>query len=135
MYRGFQRYAFPSLKPLVQGDPVRRPVGGEDLADQVLAWHRAPHARVARGVPVVAHHEVVPGRHLGGTVTLHGDAPVLLDVGLLQALAVDVDIAVAAEQPQLDRVARQPDQALDERPTCTALDSRERRRLEDDDLT
>src|SRR4029079_14839940 len=57
---------------LMQRDAVRRPVGGEDLADQVLARHGAPHPRVARGVPVVPHHEVVAGRHLGRAVALDG---------------------------------------------------------------
>ena len=42
------------------GNAVRRPVGREDLADQVLARHRPPLARVAGLRAVVAHHEVLP---------------------------------------------------------------------------
>src|SRR5439155_23793544 len=43
-------------------DPRGRPVGREDLADQVLFRDAPPLARVARRVAVVAHHEVVPRR-------------------------------------------------------------------------
>src|SRR6185295_15501724 len=35
------------LASSVEGDPVRRPVGREDLADQVLPRHQAPAAGVA----------------------------------------------------------------------------------------
>src|SRR5207253_10249133 len=44
---------------LAEADPVRRPVDGEHLADDVLPRDRSPLARVARLHPVVAHEEVL----------------------------------------------------------------------------
>src|ERR687887_1078926 len=58
----------------VEGDPARRPVRGEHLADQVLLRDEAPDARVAGRLPIVAHHQVhvlrnarvrVPRREVG----------------------------------------------------------------------
>src|SRR5438477_3719463 len=48
-----------AAKRLVKRNPAGRPVGREDLADQVLLRDEAPHTRVARRLPVVAHHQVV----------------------------------------------------------------------------
>src|SRR5262249_21738269 len=45
---------------LANGHAAWRPVGREDLADQVVFGDRPPGARVARGAPVVVHHEVLP---------------------------------------------------------------------------
>src|SRR5207244_4564760 len=114
---------------LAKGDSIRRPVDREDLADQVLARHRPPLARVARRTAVVAHHEVVAlwdaPRRLRARVAAVG-----LDVRLLQPLAVDVDVA----GPLLPAVAGQADQALHERAPGAAFHRRLRRRLEDDDV-
>src|SRR5947209_4695781 len=103
-------------------DTAGRPVRREDLADQAFLRHRPPGAGVARGAAVVAHHEVVAGLDLD-----RGDrprvAPVRLDVGLVQPLAVDVDVAPAL----LPRLAGQPDQALDEGAACPTALVRERR--------
>src|SRR5436305_9598268 len=81
-----------------------RPVGGEDLADQVSVRHRPPRPRVAGGDAVVTHHEVLllaePHRRDRARVT-----PLGADVGLVESLAVDVDIAAAL----LPEVARQAD--------------------------
>ncbi len=76
---------------LPERDPVRRPVGHEDLADEVLARHASPDAGVARRGAVVAHHEVLALRDAEGL--LRADvAPVVLDVRLLEPLPVDVDV-------------------------------------------
>src|SRR5688572_27682386 len=48
----------PEAPQLVQIEPDE-----ERLADDVLVGHESPHAAVARIVPVVAHHEVVPRRN------------------------------------------------------------------------
>src|SRR5579862_854956 len=58
-------------------DPRRRPVRRDHLADQVLARHRAPLARVARLAAVVAHEEVLALRHDPLVVLVVG---VVLDV-------------------------------------------------------
>src|SRR6266508_2500521 len=42
-----------------EADALRRPVDREHLADDVLARHGAPDARIAGRRAVVAHHEVV----------------------------------------------------------------------------
>src|SRR3954451_12570651 len=112
------------------GQTVRWPVGREDLPDQVLLGDGAPLARVARRAAVVAHHEVLPGWDL-----LRVDRPRVATLrpdvrAVVEALAVDVDEAV----PLLPRVAREADQALDERAAGAAAGQRERRRLEDDDV-
>src|SRR4051794_35893775 len=58
------RCAGASGVPLVQGyglhpaDALRRPVGDDGLADDPLAGHRAPEARVVGVAAVVAHQEV-----------------------------------------------------------------------------
>src|SRR5215204_4931573 len=99
-----------STPPLASANrnPVRRPVRGEDLADQVLPRHRPARARVARLRAVVAHHEVLPGRHLE-RLRPAGIAPVRLDVRLLEPLAVDEDVARAADVAELDPFAREAD--------------------------
>src|SRR3954453_20146324 len=110
-------------------DAVRRPVRGEHLPDQVLAWDGAPGARVAGGGAVVAHHEELvlgdPHRRDRPRVAAVGE-----DVRLVQALAVDVHVAAAL----LPLVAGEPDQPLDERAARAAARGGERRRVEDDDL-
>src|SRR6266566_2771804 len=96
-----------AIARLPKADSLRRPVDGEDLADDVLARHRAPLARVARLDAVVAHEEV----HAGGDVVrlrLAEDValrvpPVLLHVRLDQLVAVDVD----GPRLLLDRLAGQ----------------------------
>src|SRR5215470_11968197 len=100
-----------ALEDRVKRDPVRRPVGGEHLADQVLARHGAPAPRVARLAAVVAHEEVVALRHDPGPGRGVARTAVGLDVGLVQLLAVDVDEPAL---PLAHRLAGQADQALDE---------------------
>src|SRR5262245_64656712 len=116
---------------LAKRNPQGRPVGHEDLADDVLARHGTPHARVARLRPVVAHDEVAAHRDLerllGPDV-----AAVVLDVGLVEPLAVDIDIGRPAAQPHLHALARQADDPLHERAAGAALLLRGRRGLEDD---
>src|SRR2546423_15559773 len=123
----------------MKGDPARRPVGGEDLADQVLAGTEAPAAGVAGRAAVVSHHQVVvlrdalvrvPRRDFGQGHALVATT-VRLDVRLDQLPAVDVDVAVAL----LPDLARQTDETLDERPLRSALLLCELRCVEDDDLT
>src|SRR5689334_2472704 len=77
----------------VQRDPVRRPVGGEDLADQVRAGHGAPAAGVAGLAAVVAHEEVVALRDVPRACGRVVRTAVGLEVRLVQLLAVDVDPA------------------------------------------
>src|SRR5205085_11277692 len=87
---------------------------------------------VAGGGAVVPHEEVVAFRDEPAPALVV--APGGLDVGLVQRLAVDEDVAV----PLDDGVAGKPDQALDERPARAATlrrgQARLRRRVEDDDL-
>src|SRR4029453_13377918 len=78
---------------LAEGNPVRRPVGREDLADQVLPGNRPPDPRIAGLRSVVAHHEVVPLRDPLRVVRVEV-AAALRDVRLDQLLPVDVDLAV-----------------------------------------
>src|SRR5262245_22974368 len=122
------------MKPLLEADAPGRPVDREHRANQVLAGNRAPAAGVARRGAVVAEHQVLALRDRVALNRL-GVAPVGLDVGLVQLLAVDVDEAVLLA-PGL---AGQPDDPLDEglAPTllaAVACGLRGRRRLEDDDL-
>src|SRR4029077_7574869 len=101
-----------------------RPVDKEDGADQVPARYRAPLPRVARLGSVVAHEEVLAFRNTPAPCLC---VPVTLsDVGLLQRPSVDVDEALLLR----DRLARQSDQPLHERPALAALLLGFRRRLE-----
>src|SRR6476619_1113638 len=72
-------------------DPVRWPVDGEDLADQVAARHRPPLARVAGLRAVVAHHEVLAVGDRPLRIRRAGVPAVVLHVRLDQLLAIDVD--------------------------------------------
>src|SRR4051812_46262954 len=114
-------------------NPVGGPIRREHLPDQVLPRHRPPLARVARLRAVVAHHEVLPLRDV---VRLRASrvTAVRLDVRLVELLAVDEDVTGAADVPQLDPVAREADQPLDEGSAGAAALPRSRRRLEDHDL-
>src|SRR6266545_7258952 len=124
-----------SARLLTKADALRRPVDGEDRPDQVLARDGPPAARIARGGAVVAEHDVLVLRNglLGERVRV---APLLLDVGLVELLPVDVDVAVLLAPA----VAGQADQALDEgvAAVCSAAGQAgglgRRGRLEDDDL-
>src|SRR5213080_571925 len=78
---------------LSETDAIRRPVHGEDLADDVLARHRAPFAGIARLDPVVAHEEVLARRDV--PLAVLAVAPARLDIRLDQLLAVDEDDPVA----------------------------------------
>ncbi len=93
--------------------------------------HRAPRARVARALAVVAEHDVAARRHLLRLDDVVA-APRRLDVGLDQSLAVDVDDAVLHPP----RLPGQGDEALDEHtaPAAGALQLDARRRLEHDDV-
>src|SRR4029077_576740 len=131
--RGDEQEAEPrgGREDRVQRDAVRRPVGREDLADQVLARDGAPAARIARLPTVVAHEEVRALVNLPRARRRVVQAPVGLDVRLVQLLAVDVD------EPALllsDGLARQADQALDEGAARAAHVLGGARGVEDDDL-
>src|SRR6188508_203154 len=116
---------------LPERDPLRRPVGHEDLADDVVPRHRPPHARVARLGAVVAHYEVVTGGH--AVRLLRADvASVVLDVWLVEAPPVDVDVRRAALQAYLHALPGKPDDPLDEGAPRPAPLLRGRRRVEDD---
>src|SRR5581483_9449190 len=105
------RPAHPS-RDLQDRDPARGPVDRDHLPDQVGARHRPPHAGVAGAAAVVAHHEVLARRHVPGLVLVRvGGAAVRLDVRLVQLLPVDPD---EAARVLVDRLARHPDQPLDE---------------------
>src|SRR3954447_25950621 len=128
--RLLRRLPTPASAGTADREAIGRPVRREHLPDQVGLRHRPPLARVAGRAAVVAHHEVLPCRDLlrvdrARVATLGPDV-----LGVVEALAVDVDEAV----PLLPGVAGKPDQALDERPTGAAARQRERRRLEDDDV-
>ena len=114
-------------------ESVRRPVGREDLADHVLARHGAPLPGVARLRAVVAHHEVLALRTWyvrGGRVSRRR----VRDVRLVELAAVDVDVGQAALRAELDPLARETDDPLDERAAGAAALARRGRRLEDDDV-
>src|SRR5689334_23739577 len=108
--RSNERSKANSFRPrgfLERPDPVRRPVGEERLADDPLLRDGSPVAAVVALPTVVAHHKKVARRNLDGfrqiaEVVATG---LLVDVGLLQRLAVDVGDVVPDEQ----RVAWQPD--------------------------
>src|SRR6266545_1630449 len=132
------RNASASLSGSVERDAARRPVRGEDRADQIFARHEAPPPRVAGGTAVVAHHQVVAlgdashraaRRDVGEAQRLAVSA-VGPDVGLIQLPAVDVDEAF----PLRPDVAGQSDQPLDEGPFRPALLPCQLGRLEDHDL-
>src|SRR5688572_2029089 len=53
----------PSVKRAEAPQLVQVEPDEERLADDVLVGHESPDAAVARVVPVVAHHEVVPRRN------------------------------------------------------------------------
>src|SRR5439155_3508399 len=113
----------------VEGDPVRRPIGHENLADDVLPRHGPPCARVAGRSSVVAHEEIHARPHAPGSLPAAG--PARLDVRLLDRLAVDREHVVLVS----DGVAGEPDQSLDEGPARVArLLGSDRGRVEDDDL-
>ena len=117
-----------------QRNPLRRPVGHEDLADEVVLGHGAPHARVARLRAIVTHDEVAAGGHAVGV--LGADvAAIVLDVRLLEPLSVDVDECRTTSQANRDPLAREPDDPLHERASRSALRLRRRRRLEDDHVS
>src|SRR5215203_7100470 len=85
-------------------NPVGRPVGGEDLPDQVLARHRSPLARVARLRAVVAHHEVLPLRDVE-RLGRPSVTPLALDVRLVQPPPIDEDVAQPPDRAQLEPLA------------------------------
>src|SRR5436190_4610464 len=70
----------PGGRGSAEPESIGRPVDGEHLADDVLPGHRAPLARVAGLLPVVAHEEVLALRHLPAARA--GVAPIRLQVGL-----------------------------------------------------
>src|SRR5438093_11768812 len=80
-----------------QPELVERPVREPGLADDVVARDGAPDVRVARVVPVVAKDEVFAWLD---PLRWRGVVPGLVDVGLVDELAVDEDAAL----PNLDRV-------------------------------
>src|SRR4249920_1634498 len=101
-------------KDRVERDPIRRPVGHEDLPDEGAPGDGPPPARVARLGTVVAHEEVVALGNVpdAGLVV----ATARLDVRLVELLAVDVDEPVRLA----NGLPREADQALDERAACVA---------------
>ncbi len=102
--------------------PIRLPFG-----------HESPDARVAGLRAIVSHDEVVVERD--AEPLFRADvASILLDVRLLEPLPVDVHERRSTPEADPDRLAREADDALDERATGPALGLRLRRRLEDDDV-
>src|SRR3954467_12048204 len=95
--------------PLTDRDPVGRPVRDGGRADEVRPRHRAPVARVARGGPVVAHHEVLVFLQLrpaAAAVVAAGCGHILVR----ERPAVDEDDAVSLG----DSLAGEADHPLDE---------------------
>src|SRR5438105_449940 len=78
-----------------KADAVDRPEDGFGAADDPVALERAPVVAVVAIVAVVAHHEVLVGRHLVGAHCVAGD---LGDVGLVLPLAVHSDMAAVYRQ-------------------------------------
>src|SRR5438093_7620076 len=110
----------PPAEPVAIAVP--RPVDEEGLALDLLPLHESPVPAVLRVVAVVAHHEAGVGRDARHLTAVGVPAVRLtavgerrrsgLDVGLDQAMAVDVDIVAA----DLDLIARRGHDALDEVP-------------------
>src|SRR6185295_5796990 len=82
---------------------VRRPVGGEGLADDPVARDRPPEAAVVAFATVVAHHEVVIGwngdRFRQIADGARGAGPYVGLVGLLDAVDDRVPVADAERVP------------------------------------
>ena len=133
--RGSLSAAESALSARLSRDPVRRPVGREDLADQVVARAPCPTWREShdceRLSPIMKY---CPGGIFVAELIALWLRRSSWTYGSSSCLPVDVDVAVAADEPDLDRLARKADQPLHERPARAALDLRLRRRLEDDDL-
>src|SRR5439155_8623903 len=108
----------------------KRPVDSEHLADHEVAGHGPPAPGIARGLAIVAHHEVTVRRDLPRWIRLK-IAPVFLDVGLVQLLAVDVDVAVELAP----HVSGQADDSFDENPADAARFLGAFRRRDDDEIT
>src|SRR5215210_1449559 len=124
----------PQALPLaVRGLAAVGPVDEEGAPLDQVGGQRPPEPRVVGVVAVVAHAEVVAGRHGERTVVVpHHEAWIAEGVGVLvhgvarifDRLAVDVELRV----DDLDRVAAHGDAALDE------VERRVLRRAEDDDV-
>src|SRR6476661_5203259 len=97
-----------------QADAADRPVRREGAADDPAARDGAPEAAVLRVATVVAHHEVVTRRDGDRRREVAPGAAAApcagaVDVGVLLALSVAVDVAAA----DVDAVAGEADHALD----------------------
>src|SRR5262249_22769421 len=86
---------------LARREPGQWPVGKQHWADEVLARHGAPGARIARMNAVVAEEEVV-ARTNARPRSIFSAAECRVDVRLCQSVAVDEDVA-AAFRDQLSR--------------------------------
>ena len=75
---------------------VERPYIYKDLADDLVLSHAADDrtSAVYRGCPVVSHDEPQSVRHLVGKLQVAGLKAQFLDIGLVDSLTIDLDIAV-----------------------------------------
>src|SRR4051812_2777860 len=103
-----------SAVALEEADAIRGPVRGEGGADDPGTRDGSPEAAVVGLPTVVAHHEPMTGgnldRHREVAAAPEAARTRVGDIGVALALAVAVDVPVAHG----DRVARRPDDALDE---------------------
>src|SRR4051812_33008226 len=114
--RSNERSKAKSFRPfgffLERADALRRPVGEEGMTDDPLLGDRPPVAAIVALPTVVAHHKKVARRNRDGLrqIAQVVASRALVDVGLVQRLAVDVRVVVA----DVELVARKADHALDE---------------------
>src|ERR1700732_1190686 len=94
----------PDFFPSVDGH-----VNQERRADNVFAGDEAPIAAVVRVFPIVAHHEIMTRRNLPRPA-IFGRVRRLVAIGLNEWCSVDENPAL----PDIEGVARQPDDPLDE---------------------
>src|SRR4051794_1376752 len=129
----------PDPIPLLERDPVGRPVDEEDDSDQLLARYRAPGAGVARLRAVVAHHEVTVRRDRPGLSEMLavGKSALGREIVLFElhergrAGLLDQDEALVV---LVHRLPREADDALHERAAFAALESGLTRSVEDHDV-
>src|SRR5919197_311893 len=114
---------------LADVDPLRAALDLEHAADQIPARNEAVDPRVAtRGSIVAEQQEFV--RRDPSAPEAPRVAPVGLHVRLAEPPAVDDQVSASLRPP----LARKPDNAFDVDAARAALEPRERRRAEDDDV-
>src|SRR4051812_4469607 len=90
---------------------VERPVAHDDSADDLVAGDWSKAARVEAVEPIVTHHEIAIGCQREGLAVAVARAICAIHICFIERRAVDKHGTIA----KADRVARQPNHALDQR--------------------